>query len=390
MIKRTKILLIASLLFAVGSPQTLFAKKIVFLGHEYKGDVNDKNMPEGKGQIYIGGIIIKGVFDGKTINEATFQTDWLSFNGTITYDRDNKIVLKENGTFNKYYYKWEDVKFGNQGYLEPSSLVGKKRIVNENLNEDKVYDTDLINRDTLRLPYSFKMVDVPNELTPPNVETFVEVPLHLYSFGYYGHKDGELRAYIFDENHHDIPWAETVKRVQGYKDEQGRIWNYIKGWEINGNVTPTYYAVTYPNRSVYVSNGTWQVVVVDGTKKFVHTYDAVNKVLLEDENSIIIGFKGGTELSDYLRYVEAQKTDIVLPVGTQILISYNDQKPNDSNIYKTSEEIEKLIKQILSYYKLESPFGAKIYWRGYNKKFEADNDYYLGRFENGHYIPNKK
>lgn len=388
--KKTIIQVLLFLIFLSGGYQNASAKKIVYLGHEYNGKVNDQNIPEGEGKIDIGGLIVKGVFAGKTINDATFSTEWLSYNGAVTYDREMKIVLKQGGKFIKYYYNETDIKTApaeattyHQPIIYLSSLRGvKKRSFTENLDADREVDKDSLYKETLRYPNSFEMEDVPTELNPPHIDTTIDFPLIKYRLWDNYLNDKEMYAYV-------VP-SEMAKWVNKYEDKQGRIWYYREAGLLKdkfGNGQPTYYTVIYPNKSQYVSDGSW---MVNCSGKYIHVYDGKHKVLLEDNNSLIKNFTGGTELSDFLRYVEAGKTDITLPIGTEILIPYDDRWPNSVSKYKSAEEIEQFLNKILSYYKLGTPFGAKIYYRGRDDNFTESSSNYLGQYENGHYIPKKK
>ena len=138
-----------SLIMLFGDWQNASAKKLVYLGHEYNGKVNDKNIPEGKGKIDNGGLIIEGIFDGKTINDAKFQTEWLSYNGTITYDREMKVILKQGGKLNKFYYKENEIQTSpaeaspsfHQPIIYLSSINGvKKKVATDNIDGDREVD----------------------------------------------------------------------------------------------------------------------------------------------------------------------------------------------------------------------------------------------------------
>lgn len=388
--KQILIQILSVLIVLLGSFQLVNAKKIVYLGHEYNGKVNNQNIPEGKGKIDIGGLTVEGVFSGKTINEASFNTEWLTYYGTITYDRGNKVTLKQGGKFIKYYYNENDIRTApaeattyHQPIIYLSSLQGvKKRSFTENLDADREVDKDSLYKETLKYSNSFEMENVPTELNPPHIDTTIDFPLIKYRLWDNRLNDKEMCAYV-------VP-SEMSKSVNKYKDKQGRIWYYGEAGLLKvkfGKGQPTYYKVIYPNKSQYVSDGSW---VVNCSGKYNHVYDAKHKVLLEDNNSLIKNFTGGIELSDFLRYVEAGKTDITLPIGTEILIPYDDRWPNSVYKYKSAEEIEQFINKLLSYYTLGTPFGAKIYYRGRDDNFNASSSDYLGQYENGHYIPKKK
>ena len=64
MSKKVLLSAIAILCVMIGTPQGVMAKKIVYLGHQYKGDINKEKVPEGEGEIEINGLTIKGMFNG--------------------------------------------------------------------------------------------------------------------------------------------------------------------------------------------------------------------------------------------------------------------------------------------------------------------------------------
>ncbi len=49
MSKRTILLAMTALFLLIGLSQSVMAKKVVYLGHQYKGKVNKEDVPEGKG-----------------------------------------------------------------------------------------------------------------------------------------------------------------------------------------------------------------------------------------------------------------------------------------------------------------------------------------------------
>ena len=52
MSKRTILLAMTVLFLLIGTSQSLMAKKVVYLGHQYDGIVNKEDVPEGKGEIF--------------------------------------------------------------------------------------------------------------------------------------------------------------------------------------------------------------------------------------------------------------------------------------------------------------------------------------------------
>lgn len=370
--KKTIIQVLLFLIFLSGGYQNASAKKIVYLGHEYNGKVNKQNIPEGKGKIDIGGLIIEGFFEGNTINDATFSTEWLSYNGTVTYDRDMKIVLKQGGKFIKYYYNQNDIRTApaeattyRQPIIYKSSLQGvKKRSVTENLDTDKEVDKDLLYKETLKLPVSFEMEDVPNELNPPHVDTTRDYPLIKYRIWDNHLNNDEMFAYV-------VP-TKVSKWGIDYKDEQNRLWYYSRE-EVKGEKSPKVtYKVTYPDGSFYSNSmltllnqrhagaeglDRWMLYYPDGkslTSRGVLTipegvlhlnYSSVNRASADDflkwKNSNTIPnikvYSRGLEFIYKNNDISAMSNDAVISLVREKLMPYINASDNTSIILKNKD-----------------------------------------------------
>ena len=107
------LMLVVTLIMALGMNQSVMAKekKVKYLGHNYRGEVNDQKVPAGKGVMNVHGLVIEGDFSDHSVSNAeVWRTTYLgtsntTFNGTITYDESENIVLKAGGVIStKYYY----------------------------------------------------------------------------------------------------------------------------------------------------------------------------------------------------------------------------------------------------------------------------------------------
>ncbi len=96
-------------------PQNIEAKekKVVYLGHQYKGEVDQNKVPAGNGTININGLCISGIFEGSTVTDAkvtkTQETaiDAL-FSGKVKFDETNNITLGKGGILScRYLQKTE-------------------------------------------------------------------------------------------------------------------------------------------------------------------------------------------------------------------------------------------------------------------------------------------
>lgn len=369
-----------SLLMVFGSVQVANSKKLTYLGHEYNGKVNSQNIPEGKGKIDIGGLIIEGMFDGKTINDATFKTEWLRYDGNVVFGREDNISLKQGGVLTKYYYQIQDIRVErimNRWTIYENSLPGKLKSYEEKLSQDKEISYEGLKKEPLRIPFKFNMTGVPFELNPPVVNKMGEFPLANFAiWRSVGRQEGDMLAYVANT----MPEANTF--VQNYKDDEGRIWTYIEAFE--DGVKEMRFFVTYPNGSQYNNEGSWKLVYPDGVVNYTNSNLQHLQLIVVDDEIAIKNFGCNTELNDFLRYQSGQ-AKIPLTSGVAIIIP---QGKRDISV----SEMENLLKEkVFSLFQIKAPFAAKIYAMDgatEQKNYQYDSkDYYLGRYDNGRYIP---
>lgn len=102
----TPIVLVA----VMAMPQEVVAKikNTKYLGHQYYGEVNNQKIPEGEGQITINDLVIKGIFAGQMVTDATIEKAMGSnkrvFKGAVTFDESDKITMKAGGVMTTPYF----------------------------------------------------------------------------------------------------------------------------------------------------------------------------------------------------------------------------------------------------------------------------------------------
>lgn len=277
------------LLAMMAMPQETVAKdkKVKYLGHNYQGAVDNNKAPAGNGTMNVNGLLIEGIFDTHSATDAeVWRTSYLGnsttkFNGTITYDDSEYITLKAGGIITTTYF----------GYNE-----NDKKYAKETLKEDRKVNRDNFEPKELKLSYSFKP-EISQELTPP-LELAID-----YSISLRANKNDEI--VFIDLSDKD---KENLRRVSGYKDSQGRIWNYVH------NDNNHEYTVKYPDGSwysyVYVRDSKvgdiWEIHYPDGKvikKDIKDEIDLGNSFLVDTQrgadnfiklkNQSSIGFSDG-------------------------------------------------------------------------------------------------
>lgn len=135
---------IATMLMALVCPQQTFSKDKYYLGHLYSGKMK-KNVPKGYGYITIDNLYIRGTFEeNNTITDAFFDVnDYVYYNGDITFDESNEIILKKEGII-RY--------FCNIKKLKDYEQVDVKTLVKtDTIREDKKCTSEALFPDVLEI-----------------------------------------------------------------------------------------------------------------------------------------------------------------------------------------------------------------------------------------------
>lgn len=356
------LVMLAIMMAAMVMPQGAVAKdkKVKYLGHYYQGAVDNNKVPAGNGSMIIHGLQIDGIFDGQTVTNASVGTKTTNFSGTVTYDESDNIVLKAGGTISTEYY-----------LDERKVEEGKPEYVKEILKEDRIVNLETFEPKELNIPYTFKL-DVPQSLAPPTVTGYYAAPLEKYSYKSGSGVSVTKTVFIYNKP------KDKANEVKGYKDDQGRIWDY-KEITLPGNgFTCATYTVKYPNGSFYSKR-------YEGNnfkyKYEIHYPDG--KVLKFNENDFYdLGnsfyvFRKGDPSTSYRDFVsDLKKTTIKINAS---LYAYSDYYDFSS---LTSQEGEKIIHEHLIPF-LESPDqNLQIL----NSPRWSDGDAFVGNYSNGKYI----
>lgn len=394
--KKTMILLVISLLMAFGNAEVINAKKLMYLGHQYDGKVNDQNIPEGKGKIVIGELTIGGMFNGKTINDATFKTDWLKYDGVITYDREDAVTLKKGGAFTLFYYIKEEIhpiEYQSETRIQLDRLTGKAYDVKEELDEDLVITKDSLYNIILKLPFKFEPKGIPAELNPPSIVN-KKAEYNLRKYGIEGDYRGEIYAYIVS-NEKDIECF-----VKDYKDEEGRSWSYIGEYkDVFGRYKRDMsYLVSYPDDCQYTSSGSWLVAYPDTTfVKFINSDYTGHRILFPFNGKTYKSGEGiavknldevATRLSDFIRY-QSENKKIQLQSGVIIIV------PESKKTISVSEMEKYLQDNLFSVVQISNLFSANVFAYDEPKQIdpnsvsERDSDY-IGKVVDKKFIPKNK
>ena len=258
--KNSILMLVMTLIMALGMSQGVMAKekKVKYLGHNYRGEVNDQKVPAGKGVMNVHGLMIEGVFsDHSVTNAEVWRTTYMgtsntTFSGTITYDESENIVLKAGGVISTKYY---------QGDYHNSLESLEPYYIKETTKEDRVVNSNSLEPKELALPYDLiiKNSDY-QQLNPPVFKASYTVGLtHVNNC-----KSQAIDMDVFCTT----KYPERIS-VKNYKDDKGRIWNYSVIKKEGYRDKEDFY-VKYPDGSYIKKNYddaySWEILYPDGKK----------------------------------------------------------------------------------------------------------------------------
>lgn len=140
--KTIKLLFAALLVVVMVMPHEAVAKKVTYLGHYYNGKLNKNKVPEGKGEMNVGGLVIAGVFDDRVVTDAVVRImDEIEgphncrFCGTVNYDESENITLNAGGLFFTRYY---NNRWGSETVISNSDLMDDKNELIDTLKENRI------------------------------------------------------------------------------------------------------------------------------------------------------------------------------------------------------------------------------------------------------------
>lgn len=368
-----------------GMSQGAMAKKVTYLGHQYKGDVNKEKVPYGEGMIFIDGRKIVGLFNGNTVTQATIACSDIKFEGEVTFNETNNITLKAGGKLTKYYYTGDQLKpskfnpnASTKEYVYREDVIEYQKQTYEILSEDIEIDR-MLTKSPFIYTFEMKMINVPNSLNPPLIKYSINIPLKTYEL-----RTKNTLTYLRDIDIYLIPEKLVYKNINitNYKkDEQGRVWSY--------NPSTREYKVTYPDGSYYAENGygnvgndyrdirvNWKVFLADNvTVEGIRYHGGEEKEVIHMKNKIVV--VKGQSVDDFIQINESK----TIPQKEEIQVKFTDRDMRTLS----DEQVEKIIKE-----EIIPVFGEK-------KEVEVLSDfaeymhqnyseYGIGEFRDGHYM----
>ena len=301
--KKQTIIFILSVAFtAMSIQQNAVARKVMYLGHQYKGHVNKEKVPFGMGKINIGGLIIEGDFKLNSVSNAKVYIESVvvgdfgtsqnlgstihyqdkidvhnrEFTGSVTFDESNNITLKSNGILKTHVYQYGgNCKWGYYSYSE--MYEPQKLSIEEQLESDHIVNYGNFEPYKVKLKVRFSIKDVPdllnawaldklNKLNPPqellyefeskleyiNLKVKREFIVKREFTDSKCMKEANIgtKVYVIPPPSHSEMFTDT-----DYKDKDGRIWNFRSSG---------IYSVLYPDGSYYKSDGEFKVIRPDG------------------------------------------------------------------------------------------------------------------------------
>lgn len=168
---RNRLYLLVTLILSCLCSYNLDAKVIDYLGHQYDGIVVNK-APQGYGTMIFDGFTIEGTFNGNEVTDAhiTVGDFEVGYEGTLTYNESQKVILKAGGTLTADVYEYTDITSDHMviGVVTKFPLRKETKTI-EKVLEDKVVGADYFNVDkfTWYLPIDLTEKSiVPKELNP--------------------------------------------------------------------------------------------------------------------------------------------------------------------------------------------------------------------------------
>lgn len=369
--KNYSIIAILAVLFAAMIvPQDIVAKdkKVKYLGHNYKGEVDSQKAPCGNGIINVNGLLIEGTFDGTTVTDAVvrkYGSYWTKIQGTVVYDESGDITIKAGAKFTTVYWKT-----GNQYNCTDE----EKNEYKETLAKDSIVNYNNIEPRSLKMSYTYKPEFSHSAGLNPVKEVAIPYEIYLKDIKY--HKD--WRETVETQGYIDTFSAFNVENsnfdICNYKDSEGRIWNKFRKYS---------WSVKYPDGSYYefkLGGGDsikWKICYKDGTSiEYQCNLSRGGWISIGNSFSIFAEDSEGEIFSSLKSY---DKKTIECDKSITLRSNYYDFKT------LSSLETEKIIKEnVLPYLKLKDPNQDIII-----DVTEDETDYsgaFIGKYEKGKYI----
>lgn len=395
--KNSILMLVMTLIMALGMSQSVMAKKIEYLGHYYNGKVNKQKIPEGEGGIAIGNVAVFGTFNANNITNAKIEEDWIKISGAISFDESDRITVKAGSNISSTVYLSSTIKYiRNEDDLK-KNLGVVSHVFQKTLEKDSIVDLASTHADFNVSSKVYELVpNSPTIISQVHAELVpIEISYDILDFS--GRRTGQTakrqtKIYKIEKSINEAEY-----RLDNYKDEFGRIWN------VSG---PTRYKkcvgkVTYPNGSYIQMN---EDALEDWEVKYPQGFSIITKRSANGCDYCII-FPDGVELAipggngyEFKVLIDKKKLEKGTISRIRIPVSMISNLSND--------EISKIIKEKLSAVIPDYDFNtndlfpdAPFTFYGIEDKDKALDVYEIGGsdqssenggyFYDGHYVSRK-
>ena len=273
------LMLIAAIIAMMGVTQSTAAKakQKKYLNHRYYGQVVKKT-PMGEGEITIAGIKISGTFEDKTIKNAMLRSNWCSFEGDITYDETDIIVLKAGGDFRYYYYVCDHLPGSNlkaeNGNLkaengQPLNLeeLGERENVHQVLSEDMKISSVPLEENLIEGKYILANDTINIDFIPRELRDFYAIPYSFYAtfqdiklwerdLANHEVEVGKTGFFYVTKNYKEQNKEERQRGKLEFKDRSGKQWTI--------QIEDKRYKVVFPDGSLASTSTGGHIVKKEG------------------------------------------------------------------------------------------------------------------------------
>lgn len=375
-----------ALCLSLSTTQNVLAKekKVTYMGHTYKGEVDNNKVPAGSGWIGIGkywtdeGFTLFGDFKENNVENGSIEKEYVKLAGTFVFDESDCVTLKKGGTIT---YKIVSVIYGNWQNTKVGEREESKTIPSD-LKVDINYFNDL---KECEVSYAIVPEDIPSILNPPTLIGKLKLSLGKYKYqnnnnGPYYDANAFLESSDKDKNH---------SNVYDYEDGEGRKWSYTVNKDYINSSSPVYdYTVTYPDGSYYshkaekYSADRWKINYPNGD---VFESTTNGEWIITLKNGIQICTGGPKSAGEFVKYNNSKTYPTFSDAHDKVII------PTSLTDGLNSSQIANLIKeQILSVVPLKRETNMISHvTRFENDRFREDETI-IGTYREGKYESKKE
>jgi hypothetical protein len=367
-----------ALCLSLSTTQNVVAKekKVTYMGHTYKGEVDNNKVPAGSGWIGIGrwwtdeGFTLFGDFKENQVENGSIDAGHVKFLGTFVFDESDCVTLMKGGTIT---YKIVSVNYRD----EKVSERGESNVISSDLKVDMNYINGLR---SCEASYTIAPEDIPSKLNPPTFTVKRNLSLGKYKYW------SDVNSQYYDANAflESSDKKNNHPNVYDYEDGEGRKWSYTVNKDYINSSSPVYdYTVTYPDGSYYSHKAEkygvdwWKINYPNGD---VFESTTNGEWIITLKNGIQICTGGPKSADEFVKYNNSKTYPTFGDSHNKVII------PTSLTDGLNSSQIANLIKeQILSVISLkrETTMISHV-TRFENNRFREDETI-IGRYSEGKY-----